>query len=41
MIYYALAIANLYDVDMEAVIRAKAALAEEKYPSGGRFETGR
>ena len=41
VIYYALAIANLYDIDMEAVIRAKAELAEAKYPSGVTFETGR
>ena len=41
VIYYALAIANLYDIDMEEVIRVKAALAEEKYPSGVKFETGR
>ena len=41
VIYYALAIANIYDVDVEAVIRAKAALAEEKYPSHVKFEAGR
>ena len=41
VIYYALAIANIYDVDVEAVIRTKAALAEQKYPSGVKFETGR
>lgn len=41
VIYYAIAIANLYDVDLEEVIRIKTALAEEKYPSGVKFETGR
>ena len=41
VIYYALAIANIYGVDMEEVIRAKVTLAEEKYPSGVKFETGR
>lgn len=41
VIYYALAIANLYDIDVEEVIRAKVKLAEEKYPSGVKFETGR
>ena len=41
VIYYALAIANIYGIDMEEVIRIKAALAEEKYPSGVHFETGR
>lgn len=41
VIYYALAIANIYGIDMEEVIRIKAALAEEKYPSGVKFETGR
>lgn len=41
VIYYALAIANIYGIDMEEVIRIKSALAEEKYPSGVSFETGR
>lgn len=41
VIYYALAIANLYDIDMEQVIREKARLSEQKYPSGVRFEPGR
>ena len=31
VIYYALAIANLYDVDLEKVIPAKEALNDEKY----------
>jgi len=41
VIYYALAIANLYGIDMEQVIRTKAEMAEAKYPSGMKFETGR
>lgn len=41
VIYYVLAIANLYDIDMEEVIRAKAELAQERYPSPVRFEQGR
>lgn len=41
VIYYVLAIANIYDIDMEQVIRVKAELAEERYPSGVRFEAGR
>lgn len=41
VIYYALAIANIYGIDMEQVIRIKAVLAEEKYPSGVKFEAGR
>lgn len=41
VIYYALAIANMYDIDMEEVIREKAALAEARYPSPVKFEQGR
>lgn len=41
VIYYAIAIANLYDIDLEKVIRAKAALSESKYPSGVVFEENR
>ena len=41
VIYYTLAIANLYDIDIEQVIRTKTSLSECKYPSGVRFETGR
>lgn len=41
VIYYALAIANVYGVDMEQVIRVKSEMAERKYPSAVRFETGR
>lgn len=41
VIYYALAIANVYDIDMEEVIRVKAELVEKKYPSSAKFEVGR
>ena len=41
VIYYALAIANLYDIDMEEVARVKSELSEKKYPSGVKFEVGR
>ena len=37
VIYYALAIANLYDVDMETVIPVKEALNNEKYGTGMVF----
>lgn len=41
VIYYALAIANLYDIDMEQVIKAKAEMNQSRYPSDVRFEEGR
>lgn len=41
VIYYALAIANVYGIDIEEVIRVKAEMAERKYPSGVKFESGR
>ena len=41
VIYYALAIANLYDVDMEQTIKAKVKLSERKYPTQVLFEEGR
>lgn len=41
VVYYALAIANIYGIDMEEVIRAKAELAQERYPSPVKFEQGR
>jgi len=41
VMYYALAIANLYDIDMEQVIKAKAALSESRYPSPFPFEQNR
>lgn len=41
VMYYALAIANLYDIDMEQVIKAKAMLNESRYPSPVPFEENR
>lgn len=41
VIYYAIAIANLYDIDLEQVIRTKCRLSEEKYPSAVKFEENR
>ena len=41
VIYYAIAIANLYDVDLEQVIKTKAELARSKYPSSVMFEENR
>lgn len=41
VIYYALAIANLYDIDVEQVIKVKEKMNESRYPSGVRFEEGR
>ena len=35
------AIANLYDIDLEQVIRTKCRLSEEKYPSAVKFEENR
>ena len=41
VIYYAIAIANLYDIDLEQVIKTKAELAQSKYPSSVVFEENR
>lgn len=41
VIYYALAIANIYEIDMEQVIKVKSELNESRYPSGVKFEEGR
>ena len=41
VIYYALAIANIYDIDMEQVAKLKSELNESKYPSGVKFEENR
>ena len=41
VIYYAIAIANLYDIDLEQVIKSKAAVSERKYPSSVVFEENR
>lgn len=41
VIYYALAIANLYEIDMEQVIKVKAEMNQSRYPSKVRFEEDR
>lgn len=41
VIYYALAIANIYDIDMEQVIKVKSEMNESRYPSKNKFEEGR
>lgn len=41
VIYYALAIANIYGIDIEAVAKVKSALTESRYPSDVKFEEGR
>lgn len=41
VIYYALAIANCYDIDMETVIKEKEKLNAEKYGDSVRFEENR
>ena len=40
VIYYALAIANIYDVDMEQVIKVKSEMNESRYLSKVKFEAG-
>ncbi len=41
VIYYAITIANIYDIDLESVIKAKCRISENKYPSSAIFEEGR
>ena len=41
IIYYAIAIANIYDIDLESVIKEKCRISENKYPSFVAFEEGR
>lgn len=41
IIYYAMAIANIYDIDLEQVIKRKATMSEAKYPSSVVFEENR
>lgn len=41
VIYYTLAIANIYDIDIEEVIKAKEKLNQRKYPSDVVFEENR
>ena len=41
VIYYTIAIANLYDIDLEQVIKRKARMSAAKYPSSVVFEKNR
>lgn len=41
VIYYAIAIANIYDIDLESVIKSKSQISEAKYPSAVVFEENR
>lgn len=38
VIYYAIAIANVYDVDLEQVIKTKEKMNQSRYPSSVVFE---
>ncbi len=41
VIYYAIAIANIYDIDLEQVIKSKSRMSESRYPSPVVFEENR
>lgn len=41
VIYYAIAIANLYDIDLEQVIKVKEEMNQKRYPSANIFEENR
>ena len=41
VIYYSLAIANLYDIDLEQVIKVKEEINQSRYPSQVKFEVNR
>lgn len=41
VIYYVIAIANIYDIDLEQVIKNKVQMSEAKYPSSIMFEENR
>lgn len=41
VIYYALAIANLYDIELEQVIKVKEEINQSRYPSSIKFEENR
>lgn len=41
VIYYSIAIANIYDIDLEHVIKRKSQISENKYPSTIVFEENR
>lgn len=41
VIYYAIAIANIYDIDLEQVIKTKERLNQGRYPTAVIFEENR
>lgn len=41
VIYYSIAIANLYDIDLETVIKTKEEMNQIRYPSSVMFEENR
>ena len=41
VIYYAIAIANLYDIDLEEIIKSKEEMNRSRYPSSVTFEENR
>ena len=41
VMYYTIAIANLYDIDLEQVIQAKEQINQSRYPSSVVFEDNR
>ena len=41
VIYYAIAIANLYDIDLEYVIKTKEKINQTRYPSSVTFKENR
>lgn len=41
VMYYAIAIANLYGIDLEQVIKTKSRMNESRYPSPVAFEENR
>ena len=41
VIYYAMAIANLYDIDLEQVIKRKEEMNQSRYPASVKFEENR
>lgn len=41
IIYYSLAIANLYNIDLEQVIKSKESINQSRYPSTVVFEENR
>ena len=41
IIYYTLAIANIYDIDIEQVAKVKSEMNESRYPCTVKYEMGR